>query len=254
MILTNENYFSTEAMQEYMSYSQFKAFESCELKALAELQELWKTQKEAYKEGHYFEALICGNEDLFIAQNPDMISSKGSTKGEVKSNFQKIQNSAEAFKNQALFSAIFARAERQKIFTGTIAGVKFKCCIDFFIPDIGGYDTKAVKDFSKVYSEIDARYVQWYFAYGYHYQAAIYQELSKVPQHILAVTKESIPDVAALKFSDEVLGNALEIIQEYAPRYDAIKRGLIAPEPCNKCDYCRSVKQLHEFESISEYE
>lgn len=254
MILTSENYFSPEAMQEYMSYSQFKAFESCELKALAELQGLHKTEKEVYKEGHYFEACICGNEELFLAQNPDMISSQGKTKGELKSNYQKIQGAVDAFKNQALFSEIFAKAERQKIFTGIIAGVKFKCCIDFFVPSVGGYDTKAVKDFKKVYSEIDARYVQWYFAYGYHYQAAIYQELSKVPQHILAVSKENIPDVAALEFSGEILNNALEIIQEYAPRYDAIKQGLIAPEPCNECDYCRGIKQLHAFETISEYE
>ena len=36
MILTNSNYFSKKANMEYMSVSQFKAFDKCEAAALAE--------------------------------------------------------------------------------------------------------------------------------------------------------------------------------------------------------------------------
>ena len=45
MILTNENYFSTEASMEYMSVSQFKAFESCEAAALAEAKGEYKREE-----------------------------------------------------------------------------------------------------------------------------------------------------------------------------------------------------------------
>ena len=49
MQLTHSNYFSPEAEAEYMSYSQFKAFESCEEAAL--LGE--KADKVCYTEGHF---------------------------------------------------------------------------------------------------------------------------------------------------------------------------------------------------------
>jgi hypothetical protein len=42
MILTNENYFSKEADMEYMSVSQFKAFEQCEAAALASVKGEWE--------------------------------------------------------------------------------------------------------------------------------------------------------------------------------------------------------------------
>lgn len=45
MILTNENYFSKEADMEYMSVSQFKAFEQCEAAALASVKGEWERPK-----------------------------------------------------------------------------------------------------------------------------------------------------------------------------------------------------------------
>lgn len=263
MKLTNENYFSVEAMHEYMSTSQFKAFEQCESKALAELNGEYVTEKEAYKEGHYFEAALEGGqaEELFLMQNPDMVSSRGASKGELKANYKRVQGSVEAFKNQPMFMDIISKCQSQVIVEGIIAGIKFKGCVDFYNPETGeSYDTKCMKDFKKIYSESDGRYVQWYFGYGYHYQAAIYQELirqtfGKIGKpHILAVTKEEIPDVMAIEFSDEIVQNALEIVEEFAPKYDAIKKGLETTEACGKCDYCKQNKVVSEFETIIEFE
>lgn len=262
MNLTHENYFSPEMMMHFMSTSQFKAFEQCEAKALAELRGEYTAEKEAYKEGHYFEACLNGpeSEELFLMQNPDMISSRGASKGDLKSNFQRIQGAVEAFKRQPMFMEIVNRSKQQVIVTGEIAGLPFKGCIDFLDADMSSNDTKAMKDFKKVWSDSDGMYVQWYFAYGYHYQAAIYRELTRQMygqaghQRLLAVTKEEIPDACGFVFTDEILDNALEIIKEFAPRYDKIKRGEILPQPCGHCDYCRSQKVLHQFDIISEYE
>ncbi len=111
-----------------------------------------------------------------------------------------------------------------------------------------------------MFSESEKMYINWYFAYGYHYQLAIYRELIRQTtgldgqHHLLAVTKEEIPDVAAISFTDEILDNALEIIKEYAPRYAGIKNGLVQPVACGTCDYCKQTKQLDHFEIVGEYE
>lgn len=50
MILNNENYYSPEANQEYMSVSQYKAFMNCEAAAMASISENMKDQQL----GHYW--------------------------------------------------------------------------------------------------------------------------------------------------------------------------------------------------------
>jgi len=264
MTLTHDNYFSSKAMNLYMSTSQFKAFEKCEAAALAELRGRPSEDKQAYKEGRFFEACLSGDEHLFISQNPDMVSSRGATKGNLKANYQKVIASAEAFKRQPIFSDILNHRSRYKpqiIVNGEIAGVPFKGCIDFLdVETLNGYDTKCMRGFDKVYSDTEKMRVNWYFAYGYNYQAAIYAELLKQmygasgTQHILAATKEDVPDVAAMYFSDDILDNALDIVKEFAPRYDKIKKGLIEPGRCEKCDYCKQTKVITGFEVVSEFE
>jgi hypothetical protein len=194
-------------------------------------------------------------------QNTDMVSGRGATKGELKSNFKRVIGSVEAFQRQPFFSELIKKCERQKIFTGEIAGIPFKGCVDFFdAATASSYDTKCMRDFKKIYSKSDTMHVNWYFAYGYNYQMAIYRELinhtcGKSGVHaLLAVTKEEVPDVAAFMFSDEILDNAIEVIKEYAPVYDRIKRGGIEPEPCGSCDYCKQVKILKNIEMVVEYE
>ena len=44
MQLNHDNYFSPEAMMEYMSTSQFKSFEKCEAAVMAELYGLYKPE------------------------------------------------------------------------------------------------------------------------------------------------------------------------------------------------------------------
>ena len=261
MILTNENYFSTEAMAEYMSCSQFKQFDECELSAMAQLRGDIEIKKDAFLEGHLFEALIAGGkqEELFMMTHPEMISSRGATKGQLKSNFAKIIEYAEAFKRQPLFTEIYNRCEKQKIFTGEIAGVKFKCCVDLYDPKAKYvYDTKCMKDFKKVYSEKEKRYLPWYFAYDYNFQSAIYQELVRQNEGacngfgLLAVTKEPTSDVGAFEFSEKTVSDALEIVEAYAPVYNQVKIGEKFPDNCGYCNWCKKTKVLNEFEQIGE--
>ena len=66
MKLTNENYFSKEADMEYMSVSQFKAFEQCEAAALASVKGEWERPKTtALLVGSYVDAHFEGTLDVF---------------------------------------------------------------------------------------------------------------------------------------------------------------------------------------------
>lgn len=260
MHLTHDNYHSREANREYMSYSQFVSFDHCEARALAELNGEYQVDKDCYREGHLFEALLNGTESEFLAQNPDMISSQGPTKGQLKSNYKRVVGAADAFKRQQLFMDCLKGCRQQVIATGIIGGVAFKGCIDYLADNLDSFDTKAMANFKKVWSDADSSYLNWYYSYGFHYQASLYNELIRQQNgktgtpHILAATKEEIPDVAAIEFSRDRLNAALDIIKEFAPRYAAIKRGEIEPTACGKCDYCKSRKVIKGFEIVEEYE
>ena len=91
MELNSENYFSKEADLEYMSVSQWKLFNECEAKALATiLGQEDATYKSAYLEGHMFEDIVTGKKELFMAQHPEIISSRGATTGQIKAEFKMI--------------------------------------------------------------------------------------------------------------------------------------------------------------------
>lgn len=260
--LAADNYFSPEAMRRYMSNSQFKSFMKCSAAAMVELNETFEDEKkDCFVEGHMFEALVCGDEELFYMQNPQIISSQGKTKGQPKSNYLKIITAAEAFKRQETMMQIVNRCEKQKIITGEINGVPYKGCIDLYDPLTGDcWDTKCMRDFKSQYSADEGRRLEWWELYGYHYQGAIYRELCRQMQiktgrfGLMAATKEDVPDVAWLEFDNQLLNNAYDVVYELSPYYNAIKVGLVDPEPCGACNYCKSVKKLTEPALLTEYQ
>ena len=127
MNLTHENYFSPESMAYYMSQSQFKQFDDCEAKAYAILNGEIDDDKECFIEGRYFEAIICGKRAEFEAEYKQLlISSRGRTKGDPKSNYLDVVQAAEAFMRQPAFQEIVARCEQQVILTGVMRAFRSK--------------------------------------------------------------------------------------------------------------------------------
>ena len=132
MELNHDNYFSVEMDKKYFSVSQYKLFKNCSLKALHDLETPDTTYKSAFLEGQLFENLVAGDPKLFIAQHPEMISSRGSTAGQLKSEFQRVVKAAEKFNSQEFFKNIINKCEKQVILTGVINDVPVKCCLDLF--------------------------------------------------------------------------------------------------------------------------
>ena len=240
MKLNQLNYFSKEADLEYISVSQFKLFRECEAKALATIQgQEDATYKTAFLEGELFEALVSGDANLFKAQHPELISTRGATAGQIKSEFKKVINAAEKFNEQVFFRDIIDRCEKQVILTGEIKGVKVKCMLDLFDKKTNSiYDIKCMKDFNEQWNKKEKAYMPWYYTYGYVLQLAVYREIVKQnfgnPKEIglLAATKEEIPDIQALSFDSYLLDLELEQFKNDIERYDDIKRGIKTPLAC----------------------
>ena len=245
MILTKENYFSKEANSVYMSVSQFKQFKKCEAKGMAMLDEEWETPKTtALLVGSYVDAHFEGSLDLFRAQNPEIFTQKG----ELKSQFRQAEDIINRIERDKLFME-YMSGEKQVIMTGDIFGVPFKIKIDSYLPD-KIVDLKIMRDFEPIYVEGKGR-VSFIEAWGYDIQAAVYQEIVKqntgkqLPFYIAAATKETDgADIQIIKMEQSELDVCLELMEDDVKRFALIKNGIIEPERCERCDYCKHTKVL----------
>ena len=260
---TSEQYYGTDANYEYMSASQLKAFigtpgiHACEERALAELSgQFVRADNMALTVGSYVDVMLTGTEDEqheFRESHPEMISSRGPTKGQIKSEYRTADEMiARAFAD-ADNGGIFMRAltgERQKVVTGEILGHKFKGRIDVlgdgFITDL-----KTVENVNKrYYNEGYYDFISWW---GYDLQGAIYQELvyqqtgNKLPFYIAALSKQTPCDIDLIQVPQERLDEAMErVTQSALDRIAALKSGEERPERCGRCDWCRLTKVIRK--------
>jgi len=252
MQLTRHNYHSTDANQAYMSVSQFKQFRRCEAMALAEIKgEYSRRTSTAMLVGSYIDAYFTGDLEEFIAENPDIISSRGASKGQLKAEFKQAEEIIDRLMNDRFFMS-HMEGIPQQIYTGEIAGVPFKAKLDFLQKD-KIVDLKIVRDFEDIWSVEDGRRVSWIRFWGYDLQGAVYQELVRqssgirLPFFLAPATKETVMDKAVIQIADHVLDTRLAEVEALAPGFQAIKLGLAEPVRCEKCDYCKSTKVLTEI-------
>lgn len=263
MKLTNENYFSREAQTEYMGASQFKAFRKCEAAALAELEGRYvRPVSTALLVGSYVDAYFEGSLDCFEQDHPEIFKRDGS----LKSDYVQAEQIIKRLEQDKLFMMLMS-GRKQVIFAGEIAGVPYKIKIDSLLdgatcseivrrfPDttnVFGFcdgaivDLKIMRDMQDQWSAEDGCKVPFAKVWGYDIQGAIYQAVhGGMLPFILAVgTKEPATDLGALYIPDSELEACLHEVEEYSPRYAAIKRHEIEPVECGHCEWCRSQKKL----------
>lgn len=263
MKLTAENYYSPEANWAYMSCSQFKNFRRCESAALAELRGEWgRKDSIALLVGSFIDAYFSDEMEQFTAEHPEIYTAKG----ELKADFQKAMNAAQRLEQDDLCRMLLS-GRHQVIKTGKIGGVWYKCKSDSLLsaaqveaickkfPEVrnivpfGGpiiVDLKYMKDFEPIWDDEAHDKVTFIEFWGYDIQGGIYQKLDKrnAPFVIVAATKEAVPNIDSFYIPDDALSYCLDEVEEYSPRYAAIKRGEIEPIGCGKCAYCRSVKRV----------
>lgn len=247
--LNSHNYFSDAANRDYMSSSQFSAFRRCEAAALAEIQGRWRRPKStALLVGSFIDSWVEGTLDDFMADNPELFSSRGPTKGQLKAEFRDAEIMIDRIQSDTFFMS-YLDGIKQRIVTAQIGGVWFKAKLDIDHPK-RIVDFKTMRDFEPIYSAAEgARLTPWEY-WGYIRQGAIYREAVrqadgvKKPFFNACVTKQSPPDIAVVSFPDEKLDMELEIVEHYAPHYDEIKKGKVEPTRCERCDFCRASRIL----------
>lgn len=244
MKLTKRNYFSKKANKEFMSVSQFKAFEKCQNSALAEINGKFKQEKTtALLVGSYVDSYFEGTLEAFKKQNPEIFKKDGTLKAE----YIQANQIIDRIERDKLFMQ-YISGESQVIMTGNIAGVAVKIKTDFLHPD-KIVDMKIMKDFENVYVE-EKGIVPWFDAWGYDLQGAVYQEVvrqntgMRLPFYLAAATKEKTTDIDIVHIGQNQLDFALERFIATVPHYDAIKNGVVAPDRCELCEYCKISKVL----------
>jgi len=249
MILTAENYFSKEAQMTYMGASQFKSFCECEAKAMAEIKgEFESPPTDSMLVGSYIDAHFSNELHLFTAKHPEILTKAG----ELKAPYQKANEIIWRISQDNVFMQHIS-GKMQVIMTGVINGVEYKIKIDSLLQDMT-VDLKVMKDFE--YCWKDGERLPFYEAWGYNYQAAIYQAVraqndGEIKPFILAAaTKEKEPDLKLFMFDDAYLRQSFEKICALSPRFAEIKKGFIEPTRCGVCDFCKKTKTL----KMGEYE
>lgn len=241
MRLTANNYYSQEANQAYFSASQIKSFRDCQARTMAEIRGEWERQpSSALLIGSYVDSYFEGTLDEFINKHPECFKRDGTLKSEYVNANEMIRKA----ESDPVFVE-YTQGEKQRIFTGDLFGCGFKAKFDFYLPGKRICDLKTCKDLSAVYREGEGR-VSFVEAYGYTLQMAIYKTLegNDLPCYLACITKQSPPDLCVIEIPYEVMDTELMLLKKELPLYDAIKRGAVEAERCEKCEYCRATKKL----------
>jgi hypothetical protein len=249
MILTAENYYSHEANQEFFSVSQFKSFEKCEAAAMAELNGTYiEPMSTALLVGSYVDAYFEGTLDLFKAKHPELLKKDGG----LKSDYVQAEKIIQRIEQDNLFIGLLG-GEKQVIMTGEIEGIPFKIKVDSYLEGSAIVDLKVMKDFEKIWNPEKRQREHFVEFYGYDVQGAVYQEIvrqntgKRLPFYIVATTKESEADLAAMEVNQERLNVCLEYVKTNLIRMVEVKSGLSEPSRCEKCDHCKRTKVLTEI-------
>ena len=250
--LTDENYFSLEADQQYMSVSQYKNFLKCESSALAQIQGKYiRPKSDALLFGSYVHSWLDGTIEKFKEENPDLFSSKGATKGQLKAAYQNANEMIKVLENDP-FVMMALQGEKEVIMTGELFGAPWKIKVDVYNPQFGRFaDLKTVKAIREKYWNDEIGYCSFVEAHGYITQMAVYSEIERqnrsgdwLENFIVAVSKETPPDKAIITIDQESLVHELENIESKMERIIALKSGEVEPKRCEKCEYCRRTKKI----------
>lgn len=251
--LTKDNYYSLESDQQYMSVSQYKNFLKCETSALARIQGKYiEPKSEALLLGSYVHSWLDGTIEQLKEENPTIFSSKGTTKGQLKSQYQNADEMIKVLEKDP-FIMMALEGEKEVIMTGELFCVPWKIRMDVYNPTHGRFaDLKTVKAIREKYWHEEHGYCSFVEAYGYITQMAIYSEIERqnrggsnwLESYIVAVSKETPPDKAVISIDHERLAYELEDIQGRMERITSLKNGEVEPKRCEKCDYCRRTKKI----------
>lgn len=231
--LTNENYFEDK---DYMSVSEWKKFAKCEYDAVNGVFE----PTDSMLVGSYVDSFVEGTLEQFKADHPEIISSRGESKGQLKAEFKKANEVCDIITSDKTLQN-FLGGEKQTIMIGLINGVPWKIKMDSYIPNMLIADLKVMASITN-----GDNYSDFITKWGYDVQLAVYQEIvyqntgQKLPCYIVALTKETPVNRAVFYIPQQMLDIALYKVENTAPDYYEVKLGNQDATRCEKCKTCIS--------------
>lgn len=268
--LTRENYYTPEADWEYMSCSQYQAWNECEARELAKLQGRWVDEdKEAFLVGNYFHTYFESPEahEQFCREHFDKVFKTKTVKGKggapdtvvptgKYAPYVQADKMIQVAENDPLIKSLLdLPGENEMIMHGKLFGVPWRIRLDKYVADgrmIIDYKTVANIGELKWSDELREK-VTFIDAYGYMMRAAVYSEIEKQNAQsdkdpnfiIIAISKQDYPDKEVLLLNHrQRYDYELEKIKERLPYIRQIKEGRTKPKRCGYCDYCRATKKL----------
>lgn len=237
MTLTNDNYYSLEANQKYMSVSQYKSFQKCEAMAMAELRGEWKCpETTALLVGSYVDAWFEGTLDDFIRSHPEMFTKAGT----LKAPYQVAEKVIARVQKDETFMR-YMSGKKQVILTFEMFGTLWKIKIDSYHPD-KIVDLKVMRSMERIMGKSFVEH------WGYDLQMAIYAagEGSDPCTYLAVATKQDPVDIEIISIPKWRRVELLEDVEKNMPRVLAVKTGKVPPQRCGVCAYCRATKTIIE--------
>lgn len=241
MNLTTENYYSTESNKAYLSVSQFKDFLECEAMALAKINSEWEFKRNtAMMVGSYVDAYFEGTINLFKAQNPELFKIAGG----LKADYVKADQIIKRIENDSVFME-YLQGEKQTIMKADLFGDSWKIKMDAYHPE-RIVDLKVMRSMEPVMGKSFIEH------WNYDVQLSIYSEIERIavnrknrlPVYLAVATKEEYTDIEVINIPDWRLCECLDWVEKQMPHILEVKSGIVQPERCGVCDYCKATKIL----------
>lgn len=249
MKLTQKNYYTAKANQEFMSVSQFKDFLKCPATAMAKIRgEYVPESSRALLLGSYVDEMLTGDEDSqlkFITENYDELYKRGGTP---YADVSQANETIARIRKQPLMMH-YLSGKHQVIMTGEIEGVPFKIKMDSYDPKEYISDLKYMASLRS--PNLFTHMVEYW---GYDLQAACYQEIvyqnigKRLPFFFTVATKEKPAHLAVGEISQWNIDKAMEIVRANIVNFQKIKAGEIEADRCEdyNCDFCTCTKIITE--------
>lgn len=255
-VLNEENYYSKEANERYMSFHTYLSYvggmlvPGCEAKAEAIRKGEWEvdTKTLPFMVGSFVDEALTGTEESqekFKKDNPEIFTQKG----ELKAPYKQAEKMIARCRNDEFFMKTLS-GEHQKIMTGYWAGCEWKIKMDSYIPGVLITDLKTSAKIHKSWSISDYGRVSFIEAFNYTEQLALYQKIveintgEKLPVCISVVTKEDCPEIKCIGIDQTTLDHALNHIEMNINSILGVRNGDFEPVRCECCDYCKSTAKI----------
>ncbi len=247
----------------HLSYSQITTLMDCQARWKAEkLDGTWKFKPtKPMLVGSYVDALVYGDPDAWLDDHEseawgssvryykrDCATAKIGDEKPKLADFAKADEMFLALKNQRYVYDLLSEGGRQIEISGKIHGVEFLGVLDQKLNDGRGFvDLKTCASITELkWMETAMLHGKHPFYARYKVQFAIYGELLGWPEemYIVAVSKESPPDVDVLRVEDvEALKETILELKPWVERAIEIRDGA-EPHRCEQCEFCRTTKTV----------